>query len=220
MISVNQLHHQVTSGEDNLVILDNVNFAIERGQSVAITGSSGSGKTTLLSLLAGLETPTSGEIIAQNQCISSMSEDERASFRAKNVGFVFQSFHLIPGLTALENVALPLELSGNPDAQSIAKDYLSKMGLAKRLTHNPTQLSGGEQQRVALARAFCVRPPLLFADEPTGNLDEKTGEHIIDLLFALHQETQSTLILVTHEARLASSCDQKLVLAQGQIHES
>ncbi|MCY4045114.1 MAG: ABC transporter ATP-binding protein [Cellvibrionales bacterium] len=220
MISVKKLYHQVSSGDEKLVILNNLSFSIDKGRSVAITGSSGSGKTTLLSLLAGLETPSSGEIMVLDQCLSSMNEDQRASFRAQYVGFVFQSFHLISGLTALENVALPLELSGQTHAQATAKDYLCKMGLAKRLHHRSSQLSGGEQQRVALARAFCVKPPLLFADEPTGNLDEKTGQQIIDLLFTLHEETQSTLILVTHEARLAKACDQTLILAEGQLHEN
>ncbi len=219
MIHVKNLCHEVANGNEPLVILNHLSFDIMLGESVAITGSSGSGKTTLLSLLAGLEVPTSGEIMIAGEAISHMTEDERAAFRAKQVGFVFQAFHLLSGLTALENVALPLELLGNKHAREIASDYLSSVGLEKRLQHYPSQLSGGEQQRVALARAFSVEPDILFADEPTGNLDQQTGARIIDLLFKLNQETQTTLVLVTHEQRLAECCQRQFYLSDRKMVE-
>lgn len=207
------------SGDSPLDILHDVSFVINQGESVAITGSSGSGKTTLLSMLAGLDKPTGGEISIDGACISGMNEDERADFRAANVGFVFQSFHLLQGLTALDNVSLPLSLTGDRDAEAKASQWLVDVGLSKRIHHKPSQLSGGEQQRVAVARAFATRPALLFADEPTGNLDAETGGRIIDLLFQLNEKNNTTLVLVTHEERLALRCERQLRLADGKIHE-
>lgn len=219
MIEVRNLCQRVSYGDQQLTILDDIHFQIEDGQSVAITGSSGSGKTTLLGLLAGLDVPTSGSISIAGQVISQMSEDERAIFRARNIGFVFQSFHLLPSLTALENVALPLDLAGNRNARSEAQAYLEQVGLSHRLNHSPAQLSGGEQQRVAIARAFASKPKYLLADEPTGNLDQQTGARIIDLLFDLNRQHGTSLVLVTHEARLASLCQRQLVIEQGRISE-
>lgn len=217
MIKVTGLSHSVQSGQDVLPILQDVSLTIEKGTSAAITGSSGSGKTTLLSLLAGLDVPSSGDIEVEGQRISAMDEEQRAAFRAQYVGFVFQSFHLMPSLSALDNVSLVLALKGEKASQDKARYYLEQVGLAHRLHHYPKQLSGGEQQRVAIARAFAHQPAYLFADEPTGNLDPKTGAHIIDLLFALNQEHQTTLILVTHEERLAELCQQRFRLEQGQL---
>jgi putative ABC transport system ATP-binding protein len=217
MITVQHLSYSVFSGAEPLHILSDVSFTINDGQSVAIIGSSGSGKTTLLSLLAGLELPSSGLIDIDGQKISAMDEEQRAVFRAQSVGFVFQSFHLLPQLTALENVSLVLALKGDKQASTKAADYLKQVGLTHRLQHYPKQLSGGEQQRVAIARAFACQPKYLFADEPTGNLDPKTGEHIIELLFELNREQQTTLILVTHEQRLASLCQQRLHIEQGRL---
>ncbi len=219
MISVNQLTHQLISGEEALTVFKDLSFVINPSESVAITGSSGSGKTTLLSLLAGLDVPTAGSISLMNQDITQLNEDQRARFRAEHVGFVFQSFHLLQGLTAQENVALPLELRGDDDASDKALEFLASVGLDHRISHYPHQLSGGEQQRVALARAFCVEPDILFADEPTGNLDQQTGARIIDLLFSLNDKCMTTLVLVTHEERLAECCGRQFNLAGGELVE-
>jgi len=198
-------------------ILNNVSLCIMPQESVAITGVSGSGKTTLLSLLAGLDVPTSGHIWFNGQDITLLDEDGRAALRAGKVGFVFQSFQLLPSLTALENVMLPLELAGDPDAESKAQDLLKEIQMNHRLSHYPKQLSGGEQQRVAVARSFVIQPKILFADEPTGNLDEKTGQRIIDLLFDLNQHHKTTLVFVTHDPSLACRCDKVLILSDGIV---
>jgi len=203
------------SGE--LTILDGVGFTIAKGEAVAIVGASGSGKSTLLSLLAGLDVPSDGLVKLDGAALSSLDEDGRARVRGEKVGFVFQSFQLLPSLTALENVMLPLELRGDDDAEGPARAILAQVGLAERLGHYPRQLSGGEQQRVALARAFVTRPAVLFADEPTGNLDTQTGQAIVDLLFALNRESGTTLVLVTHDERLAARCDRILRLAAGRL---
>jgi putative ABC transport system ATP-binding protein len=207
----------VTSGEAPLTILDDVGFAVDSGDAVAVVGASGSGKTTLLGLLAGLDRPTRGDVWLDGTALSTLDEDARAALRQRLLGFVFQSFQLLPHLTALENVMLPLELAGAADASSSAKDWLSRVGLAKRTTHYPKQLSGGEQQRVAIARAFAGEPKLLMADEPTGNLDNATGEEVIDLMFRLNREHGTTLLLVTHDANLAGRCSRKLSLAAGRL---
>jgi putative ABC transport system ATP-binding protein len=219
MITVENVAHKVAYGDEQLSILKPMSFCIEGGQTVAITGSSGSGKTTLLGLLAGLDVPTEGVITVEDRQISRLSEDERALFRGQYVGFVFQSFHLLQSLTALENVALPLDLRGDKQAQQKAQEYLRKVGLAHRLHHLPSQLSGGEQQRVAIARAFATHPRYLFADEPTGNLDAKTGAAIIELLFDLNAQYQTTLVMVTHEQRLASLCQRQLLIEDGELQE-
>jgi putative ABC transport system ATP-binding protein len=203
------------SGE--LVILDSVSFSVEPGDTVAIVGASGSGKSTLLSMLAGLDTPTQGEVRLDGQPLSVLDEDGRARVRAAQVGFVFQNFQLLPSLTALENVMLPLELRGDRKAEAPAREILAKVGLGERLGHYPRQLSGGEQQRVALARSFVTGPSLLFADEPTGNLDTNTGETIIELLFALNAERGTTLVLVTHDEALARRCRRRLRLDVGRL---
>lgn len=203
------------SGE--LTILDGVGFTIAKGEAVAIVGASGSGKSTLLSLLAGLDVPSDGQVKLDGAPLSSLDEDGRARVRGEKVGFVFQSFQLLPSLTALENVMLPLELRGDDDAEGPARAILGQVGLGERLGHYPRQLSGGEQQRVALARAFVTRPAVLFADEPTGNLDTQTGQAIVDLLFALNRESGTTLVLVTHDERLAARCDRILRLAAGRL---
>jgi putative ABC transport system ATP-binding protein len=207
----------VQSGDDPLTILEAVSFSIEPGASVAIVGASGSGKTTLLGLLAGLDQPTSGEVWLDGQALTKLSEDERAAMRQRLVGFVFQSFQLLPALTALENVMLPLELAGDGDPQPLARTWLERVGLGKRMHHYPRQLSGGEQQRVAIARAFAGDPKLLMADEPTGNLDGTTGVDVADLMFRLNREHGTTLLLVTHDATLASRCGRRLSLAAGQL---
>jgi len=200
-----------------LTILDDVSFHIERGRSVAICGPSGSGKSTLLALLAGLDEATGGRVWLDNSELGSLDEDGRAALRARRVGFVFQSFHLVPSLTALENVMLPLELDGTNSPRHRAAETLRAVGLAQRTGHYPNQLSGGEKQRVAIARAFAGRPAVLFADEPTGNLDSVTGEKIIDLLFDLNRLHQATLVLVTHDEKLASRCDRRLNLSAGRL---
>src|SRR5262245_47367299 len=207
----------VTSGDAPLTILDDVGFAINSGDAVAIVGASGSGKTTLLGLLAGLDRPSDGDVWLDDHALSTLDEDARAALRQRLLGFVFQSFQLLPHLTALENVMLPLELAGATDATSSAKDWLARVGLAKRTTHYPKQLSGGEQQRVAIARAFAGEPKLLMADEPTGNLDNATGEEVIDLMFRLNREHGTTLLLVTHDGNLAGRCARKLSLAAGRL---
>ena len=198
-----------------LHILTGIHLSINAGESLAIIGASGSGKSTRLGLLAGLDTPSHGEILIQQHPFSTLDEDGRAKLRNQLMGFVFQSFQLLPSLTALENVMLPLELSGNPDAKRLASNLLDRVKLGNRLSHTPKQLSGGEQQRVALARAFVTQPKILFADEPTGNLDSKTGAHIIELLFELNQEHQTTLILVTHDSILANRCQRRITLDSG-----
>lgn len=210
---------QITSGSEPLTILDSVDLRVAAGETLAIVGASGSGKTTLLSLLAGLDLPSSGEIALDGQSLKGMDEDARAALRAGRVGFVFQSFQLLAGFTALENVMLPAELAGRADANARARAALEQVGLGARLTHYPYQLSGGEQQRVAIARAFAGEPKILFADEPTGNLDTATGARIIDLLFELNRASGATLILVTHDAALASRCQRRVTLRQGQLHE-
>ncbi|WP_368564041.1 ABC transporter ATP-binding protein [Pseudoxanthomonas sp. UTMC 1351] len=208
-------HVPLPTGE--LTILEEVGFQIAHGDTVAIVGASGSGKSTLLSLLAGLDTPSNGQVMLDGEALSSLDEDGRARVRGEKVGFVFQSFQLLPSLTALENVMLPLELRGDADAETPARQILEKVGLAQRLGHYPRQLSGGEQQRVALARAFVTRPSLLFADEPTGNLDTHTGQAIIELLFALNTEAGTTLVLVTHDEHLAVRCGRILRLDSGRL---
>lgn len=211
------LGKSVQTAEGDLHILSSLDLIINRGESVAVVGESGSGKTTLLSLLAGLDTPSTGSIHIAGQDITQMDEDGRALLRNAMIGFVFQSFQLLSGMTALENVMLPLELAGDGRAEQVARDLLHRVGLSQRLRHTPKQLSGGEQQRVALARAFVTQPAILFADEPTGNLDSKTGAHIIDLLFELNQEKQTTLILVTHDASLAARCERMIRLEAGSM---
>ncbi len=217
LINVHNLGKTVTTSNGPLTILSSVDLRINQAESVAIMGSSGSGKSTLLGLLAGLDVATSGTIELFGQSITELNEDSRAALRSQAIGFVFQSFQLLPHLTALENVMLPLELLGDQQAKVLAADLLARVGLAHRLTHTPHQLSGGEQQRVALARAFITRPKILFADEPTGNLDSATGEQIIDLLFALNKENQTTLVLVTHDQQLADRCQRVIELSAGCI---
>ena len=214
------LTKQVTTPDHVLTIVKDAGFAVREAQAVAILGASGSGKSTLLGLLAGLDVPTSGRVWIGGEDLFALDEDGRARLRGQMVGFVFQSFQLLPALTALENVMLPLELSGGADAGPRARDVLGRVGLAERLGHYPRQLSGGEQQRVAVARAFVTEPKLLFADEPTGNLDSATGEHIIDLLFQMNRERGTTLVLVTHDAELAKRCDRRIHISAGAItHE-
>jgi len=211
------LGKQVPTQEGVLTILDDINLSIAKGTSVAILGASGSGKTTLLGLLAGLDVSTHGQIFINGEDIGQLSEDGRALMRANTVGFVFQNFQLLQGLTALENVMLPLELAGHGGARGQAIDYLSRVGLEKRLQHYPNQLSGGEQQRCAIARAFASQPEILFADEPTGNLDQETGARIIDLLFSLNQLQGTTLIMATHDKALAENCQVSLHLQAGRL---
>ena len=208
---------QVSSPEGTLAILSDVTLAIARGETVAVMGASGAGKSTLLALLAGLDEPTSGVVRLADRELTALDEDGRAAVRARHVGFVFQSFHLVPSLTAVENVMLPLELSGRGDARAAALEVLGRVGLAARVGHYPRQLSGGEQQRVAIARAFVTRPDVLFADEPTGNLDAATGERIMDLLFGLNAETGTTLVLVTHDRALAARCGRVIQLDAGRV---
>jgi putative ABC transport system ATP-binding protein len=207
----------VASGDAPLTILDDINFVARAGEAVAIVGASGSGKSTLLGLLAGLDSPTSGRVLLDGQDLAGLDEDGRAALRARLLGFVFQSFQLLPAFTALENVMLPLELAGAPDTETQTRQMLHRVGLAERAHHYPKHLSGGEQQRVALARAFVVRPRLLLADEPTGNLDAATGAGVIDLMFELNAETGTTLVLVTHDEHLARRCHRLVRLAGGRI---
>lgn len=207
----------VVTAVGGLRILEGISFEINPGEAVAIVGASGSGKSTLLGLLAGLDLPTAGSIRIDGIDITTLDEDARARLRGRSVGFVFQSFQLLPGLTALENVMLPLEIRGDRDAAVRARDFLGRVGLEERLTHYPRQLSGGEQQRVAIARAFASQPRLLFADEPTGNLDAVTGNRVIELLFGLRAEQGATLVLVTHDERVAARCDRRLVLEAGRL---
>ena len=217
VLSANHLGKQVMPSDGTLTILHDICFDLYQGESVAITGSSGSGKSTLLSLLAGLDTPTSGNVVLMGQDLNELNEDGRASLRGSHVGFVFQSFQLLPHLNALENVMLPAELRGDLDANEKATFWLDKVGLKDRLKHFPKTLSGGEQQRVALARAFINRPAILFADEPTGSLDEASGNRVIDLLFDLNQANHSTLILVTHDPALANRCQRQIQLQGGKL---
>ena len=219
-ILATNLAKSVGEGDNTIEILHNLNLEVAQGESVAIVGSSGSGKSTLLGLLAGLDNPTSGNVMVEGSPFSGLSEDARAAVRGKRMGFVFQSFQLLGTMTALENVMLPLQLANRRDAKQIAIATLAKVGLADRITHYPKQLSGGEQQRVAIARAFAPQPAILFADEPTGNLDINTGERIIELLFSLNLESNSTLILVTHDTQLAQRCQRILTLRNGQLHAS
>jgi len=217
IIETENLGKTVPTSDGPLCILSSVKLTIKLGESIAIVGASGSGKSTLLSLLAGLDTPTQGLVKLKGKNLTAMNEDGRAELRNQLVGFVFQSFQLLPGLTALENVMLPLELRADKNAKKSATALLDRVGLSHRLTHTPMKLSGGEQQRVALARAFVTKPAILFADEPTGNLDSKTGEHIIDLLFELNQEKQTTLVLVTHDNALAARCQRIINLDSGRM---
>ncbi|MEJ7669161.1 MAG: ATP-binding cassette domain-containing protein [Casimicrobiaceae bacterium] len=207
----------VKSGDDPLTILDNVSFTVDHGESIAVVGASGSGKTTLLGLLAGLDRPTSGDVYIDSAALSQLDEDACAAMRQRLLGFVFQSFQLLPALTALENVMLPRELAGAADAEKSARAWLERVGLARRVTHYPRQLSGGEQQRVAIARAFSGEPKLLMADEPTGNLDGATGVEVVDLMFRLNREHGTTLLLVTHDVKLAARCARRLSLAAGRL---
>jgi putative ABC transport system ATP-binding protein len=217
LLRAERLTKTVVSGDAPLTILDEVSFDIAPGASVAIVGASGSGKTTLLGLLAGLDRPTDGEVWIDGRALSGLDEDDRAAMRQRLLGFVFQSFQLLPALTALENVMLPLELAGADDAAAKAREWLARVGLGKRTTHYPKQLSGGEQQRVAIARAFAGDPKLLMADEPTGNLDGATGAEIAELMFRLNHEHGTTLVLVTHDDALASRCVRKLSLSSGRL---
>jgi putative ABC transport system ATP-binding protein len=220
IVRAEALTKRVTTPDHELTILKAATFEVRAGEAVAILGPSGSGKSTLLGLLAGLDSPTSGRAWIGGQDLFALTEDGRARLRGQMVGFVFQSFQLLPALTALENVMLPLELAGGTGARARASKVLEEVGLGERLGHYPRQLSGGEQQRVAVARAFVTQPRLLFADEPTGNLDSATGEHVIELLFEMNRDRGTTLVLVTHDAELAKRCDRRLHIAAGAItHE-
>nr|WP_294973541.1 ABC transporter ATP-binding protein [uncultured Pseudomonas sp.] len=217
ILTARNLSKVVSSAEGKLTILHDLSLDLSRGDSLAIVGSSGSGKSTLLGLLAGLDLPSGGDILLLGHSLGSLDEDQRARVRAAHVGFVFQSFQLLDSLNALENVMLPLELDGRADARQRARELLERVGLGQRLTHYPRQLSGGEQQRVAIARAFAAEPDVLFADEPTGNLDTITGERISDLLFELNRERGTTLVLVTHDERLAHRCQRLIRLESGHL---
>ena len=217
IIRVEALGKTVPNAGTGLTILHDISFEICAGEAVAIVGVSGSGKSTLLGLLAGLDTPTGGRVRINGHDLSALDEDGRAALRARMVGFVFQSFQLLPAMTALENVMLPLELAGARDAREAARAMLERVGLGERLSHYPKQLSGGEQQRVAIARAFVTQPALLLADEPTGNLDTATGSQVIDLMFELNRERGTTLLLVTHDEALSRRCDRVLRLAAGRL---
>lgn len=219
-VEARRLGKQVTTREGVLTLLDDINFQIEEGTSVAILGASGSGKTTLLGLLAGLDLPTDGEVIINGNHLNQFDEDGRAQLRAELVGFVFQNFQLLFGMTALENVMLPLELAQAPHPRKTASELLERVGLGERLHHYPNQLSGGEQQRCALARAFATRPRCLFADEPTGNLDSETGKRIIELLFELNSEHGTTLIMATHDSSLSQLCNRRIHLEAGRLIEN
>ena len=218
IIEVTNLTKSIGNGASRVEILRGIDFSVPRGQYVAIMGPSGSGKSTLLGLLAGLDTPTTGRIVLDGAEITGLKEDELALLRGRKIGFVFQSYHLIPTLTAEENVLLPMELVGNgEDATDRARELLATVGLEDRCAHYPVQLSGGEQQRVALARAFMVRPPILLADEPTGNLDTASGRHVLELLLSLNRQQGTTLLLVTHDAELTASADRRITLRDGRI---
>jgi putative ABC transport system ATP-binding protein len=217
IVTCRHVSKAVKSTEGPISILENIDLEVNAAETIAVVGQSGSGKTTLLSLLAGLDIPTSGSIQLFQHTMDTLDEDARAELRNRYIGFVFQAFHLLPGFTALENVMLPLEINDNIDAETIAKQLLERVGMDHRLGHYPTTLSGGEQQRVAIARAFAMTPPLLLADEPTGNLDIETGQKVIDLLFELNQEQGTTLILVTHDESLTKRCDRCFRLTQGEL---
>jgi putative ABC transport system ATP-binding protein len=217
MMKVSDLRKSYGQGDSRVEVLKGINLNIQRGEKLALIGKSGSGKSTLLSLLAGLDSPDSGEIIIQNQNISTMSERDLTHFRAQHMGIVFQQFHLVSTLTALENVLLPLELLKKPDAMSTAKNLLESVGLGHRGHHVPSQLSGGESQRVAIARALAINPAILFADEPSGNLDEETGDKVMDLLFQMVERTGTTLVLVTHDPGLAKKCSRIVHLEHGGL---
>jgi putative ABC transport system ATP-binding protein len=217
VVAATNLGKRVVTAEGTLAILSGVTLSIKTGESVAVVGVSGSGKSTLLGLLAGLDTPTEGDVVLAGEHLGALDEDGRARVRGKHVGFVFQSFQLLPSLTALENVMLPIELAGLPDPKAAARELLVRVGLGERLAHTPATLSGGEQQRVAIARAFATRPAILFADEPTGNLDTATGARVIDLLFELNRERATTLVLVTHDESLAARCTRRIHLDAGRI---
>lgn len=217
ILTARNLSKVVPSAEGELTILHELSLELNKGDSLAIVGSSGSGKSTLLGLLAGLDLPSSGEVTLAGQALSTLDEDQRARIRAEHVGFVFQSFQLLDSLNALENVMLPLELDGRKDARERAKHLLERVGLGQRLTHSPRQLSGGEQQRVAIARAFAAEPDVLFADEPTGNLDSKNAHEMQDLFLDLRQKFQQTFLMVTHNEELANMCDRKLTMIDGLI---
>jgi putative ABC transport system ATP-binding protein len=217
VLEARDVSKSVNGPEGRLDILDGVDLRVMPGESFAIVGASGSGKTTLLGLLAGLDTPDRGSIALDGHALQQLDEEARAELRRRLVGFVFQSFHLLPALTAEENVMLPLELEGSSAARSRAREALDAVGLSARRRHYPAQLSGGEQQRVAIARAFVHGPRVLFADEPTGNLDQRTGHHICDLLFALNRDHRTTLVLVTHDAGLAARCDRRIELEDGRV---
>ena len=217
MIKVENLQKRIPMAGTELEILKGITLEIKSGESAAIVGASGSGKSTLLGLLAGLDEPSGGRVVIGDTDLGELDEDGRALFRGRHVGFVFQSFQLLPALTALENVMLPLELQGQTRAGEQAGTFLERVGLGPRMHHYPRQLSGGEQQRVAIARAFASRPSILFADEPTGNLDTRTGGHIIDLLFELNREEGTTLVLVTHDAQLADRCQRRFCLEAGAL---
>lgn len=218
-LSAKNLTKVVQSGNEPLTILKGVNLEIKPGEAVAVIGTSGSGKSTLLGILAGLDKASAGEVMLLGQSIQTMTEDQRAAVRAQGVAFVFQNFHLLPGLTALENVMLPLEIQARGEGRAEAIDLLESVGLGSRLSHYPNQLSGGEQQRVAIARAFAGRPKILFADEPTGNLDRTTGTQIEDLLFKLNRDAGTTLVLVTHDEKLAARCQRQLRMSDGALEE-
>ena len=217
VLSARGLGKTVTGADGDLTILDDVSFDVSRGETLAVVGPSGAGKSTLLALLAGLDTPSRGDVTLDGVSLAGLDEDGRAKVRAGRVGFVFQSFHLIPALTAIENVMMPLELAGERQARKVATEILTDVGLGERLRHYPAQLSGGEKQRVAIARAFASRPALLFADEPTGNLDTGTGENIERLLFDLNKRHDATLILVTHDQGLAQRCSRRLAIEGGRL---
>lgn len=219
ILNVHELRKTYSSGGSELTVLDDISFSVPEGTTFALVGPSGSGKTTLLGLCAGLDIPNAGKVELCGADLGSLSEDERALLRNREVGFIFQNFQLLPTLTALENVSVPLELRGEPRAVEQARELLAKVGLSDRGHHYPSQLSGGEQQRVALARAFANRPKVLFADEPTGNLDEETGSRVVSLLFELNKEAGTTLIIVTHDTDLAMRCDRLLRLKGGKVFE-
>lgn len=219
ILSVTGVNKSVATESHILNLLKNINLAVNAGETLAIVGASGSGKTTLLSLLAGLDLPSSGEVYLKDQPLHSLNEEERSAVRSKHVGFIFQQFLLISSLTALENVMLPAELAGLDNPKSKAVELLSEVALGERVDHFPSQLSGGEQQRVAIARAFITQPDILFADEPTGNLDSKTGQHITELLFELNKLHGTTLILVTHDEKLAARCQRRVVMESGELIE-
>ena len=220
MIKTSQLSKRVSTAESELEILRGIELEIKQGETAAIVGASGSGKSTLLGLLAGLDTPSAGAIFLDGVNIVNLDEDQRATLRSQKVGFVFQSFQLLPALTALENVMLPLELAGIEHARDKSEEFLTRVGLDERLHHYPRTLSGGEQQRVAIARAFASQPVILFADEPTGNLDTATGANVIELLFGLNEEEGTTLVLVTHDNSLADRCQRKFTMVAGQLEEA